>query len=302
VRRIAPWLVLCCVLTCGVATIPAAGSTPRAATLHQVKALVAASTHIEKLTPAQTSELPNASSEDADKVYKMYYGCISATQCVFGDTTSAATVVLFGDSHARMWLPALLPLATTDHFKIVVLGEDGCPVISVALTGSHSGCLGDTRSVVKTIVAMRPDAIIISDRTTWLKSVTSSEWQKGFVTTLKDLAPAKASIAVMGDIQIFNGPVISCLAINPTRVQRCSVSNPNPQQPSHATAEKSASEAEHVTYVNPTPWLCTSSKCSPIIGSYIAYWDAFHISVPYAAYLTGVVGTALAKTLRTATT
>jgi hypothetical protein len=55
-----------------------------------------------------------------------------------------------------------------------------------------------------------------------------------------------------------------------------------------------------VAYVNPQPWLCTSKKCSPVIGSYVAYWDSFHITVPYAAYLTGVLGTALTSTLKSA--
>jgi hypothetical protein len=262
--------------------------------------LVDASVRIEKLSTTVASKLTSASSENADAIYKIYYGCVSATQCVYGDTSSAATVVLFGDSHARMWLPSLLPIAATDQFKIVVLGEDSCPVISIALTGKFSGCLAITASAIKIINALKPSAIIVSDRTSWLKTVTAKQWQTGFTTTLKDLKVSKAKIAVLGDIQIFNSPVIQCLSIHPTKVQTCTVANPNKQQPSHEKSEKAAAATEKVVYVNPTPWLCTTTKCSPVIGNYIAYWDDFHVSVPYASYLSGVVATALKSTLNAA--
>jgi hypothetical protein len=73
--------------------------------------------------------------------------------------------------------------------------------------------------------------------------------------------------------------------------------NPNTAVPGHQTAEQAAAQAEKVPYVNPTPWLCTSDKCSPVIGKFIAYWNSFHVSVPYARYLTGVLGSALEGTL-----
>jgi hypothetical protein len=200
-----------------------------------------------------------------------------------------------------MRLPARLPLATSDHFKIVVLGEDGCPIIPLALTGKIAGCLA-IATAATLINSMKPDAVVISDCTTWLTSVTSSQWKTGFQTTLKDLKPAAASIAVMGDIQIFNYPVIACLSTKSAHVQRCTVANPNTRQPSPASAEKSAAATAKVTAINPTPWLCTATKCPPAIGGYSAYWDNFPVSVPYACYLTGVVGRALSSTLKSAST
>jgi hypothetical protein len=45
--------------------------------------------------------------------------------------------------------------------------------------------------------------------------------------------------------------------------------------------------------VDPEPWLCTTDKCVAVIGRYLAYWDSFHVSDTYAAYLSTVMGTAL---------
>lgn len=277
-----------------------AGSASPPATASQVKALVAASVHITKLSAAESASLTTIANENADKFYDIGYACLTATACDYGDLSSPTTVVLYGDSHVRMWLPALLPLAATDHFRIDVFGRDACPVVSLSLTGTFSVCQSINQQVITAIVALKPAAIIVADRTTWLKSVSSASWEKGFRATLTDLAASKAAIAVIGDIQIFNDAVVTCLAQHPTSVQTCSVKNPNTQQPNHFAAEKAAASAAKVTYVNPTPWLC-ASKCSPVIGSYVAYWDAFHITVAYAGYLTGVLGAALAHTLRSAT-
>ena len=90
----------------------------------------------------------------------------------------------------------------------------------------------------------------------------------------------------------FNTPPPECLASYPTSVQTCSAPNPNPAQQWHEGAEKAAAKAEKVLYVSPMPWLCTTT-CSPVIGNYVAYYDQYHLTCTYAAYLSGVLEAAL---------
>jgi len=47
--------------------------------------------------------------------------------CVYGDTTSSTTVVLFGDSHAAYWFPAVDEISLQQHWRLVDLTKDGCP-------------------------------------------------------------------------------------------------------------------------------------------------------------------------------
>ena len=51
--------------------------------------------------------------------------------CVFGDTAGATTVVLFGDSHAAQWFPALDDIATRHHWRLLVLTKKGCPTAEI---------------------------------------------------------------------------------------------------------------------------------------------------------------------------
>ena len=46
--------------------------------------------------------------------------------CRIGDRSSRKLIVLFGDSHALMWLPAVLEMARHDHWAVVPLVRLGC--------------------------------------------------------------------------------------------------------------------------------------------------------------------------------
>lgn len=268
-----------------------------AATLLQVERLVAASVHVDAMDPRTMSQLSRVTEDKADVIDSLPINCPGvAPHCVFGDATSHDVVVLFGDSHARMWLPAIIPVARSGHLKVVVVGRDGCPLVAPGVA-SHFGTCGAVISRdVATIDAMHPAAIILADRTTY-GGITNAQWEAGLSRTIADLAPSRARVAVIGDIPAFNAGetsyLLSCLVDHPHAVQLCDVANPNPAAPGHEDAEATAAARAGDVYVNPTPWLCTATTCSPIIGGNIVYWDAFHITAQYAAYLSGVMGGAL---------
>lgn len=278
-----------------IPTAATAASTPPG-TPSQISSLVAASVHIEQLTASQLKGLPYAGEQNADVVYHIPGLCELATKCIFGDTTSRHTVVLLGDSHARMWLPALIAIATTDDFKIVVLGRDGCPLISYSVK-TFADCVGVMSSAIKAINKTKPAVVIVSNRTSWLENITDTSWQSAMTEALKAMDPSGAKVAVIGDDTAFNVDLIDCLSMYTTHVQKCSTANPDPAKPGHQSAESAAASSVGDLYINPLPWLCTSTRCSPIVGQFFAYWDNTHISILYSRFLSGVLATALSKPL-----
>ena len=42
-------------------------------------------------------------------------------------------MVVYGDSHAAMWLPAFQWIATTAHWKLVVLSKPYCPAVQLTI-------------------------------------------------------------------------------------------------------------------------------------------------------------------------
>jgi SGNH domain (fused to AT3 domains) len=270
-----------------ISTVP----TQKPGSLKQVKAIVSASVKIHRLTSAMQAALPADVHDMASDVYHIPQSCDTPTECVYGDPSATESVVLYGDSHAEMWLPAIDPIVTSDQLKLIFIGQRGCPVADVTAADRFGACEPARMTDISVINEIEPIAVILANRTTY--GFTPAEWQAGMATTLSALSTSGARLAIIGDIQVFNASVPLCLAANPTTIQRCSVANPNPRQPGQQAAEESAASAVGALYVNPIPWLCTARRCSPVVGSDIAYWDAFHVTVTYSSYLARVMAAAL---------
>jgi len=288
-------------MCCAVAVIAAADVSyaaaplPKPGTPAQVAALVGASRHIQQLPSAMVPDLSQVAADNATTYFPTTRsGCLTVTQCVFGVSRSATTVVLFGDSHALMWLPSLVPVATSRHLRLVLLWKQSCPaaVITVwnpSTRSTYTSCDTFRRAALAALRKLAPSAVLLSDRTTSIFDrnnvlTTDAAWLAGLETTIGAIASRRTKVAVVGDVTPFSALLPECLAANPNRVQSCSTRDPNPAAPGHFAAEQSAAKAKGVPYLNPNPMLCTS-VCSPIIGRYVAYFDSNHVSATYASFL-----------------
>ncbi len=286
-----------------------ASSPPPPGTAAQVATLVKSSHRITSLPSNLTPSVSAAANDTPEVLYPFAKdGCATLTQCVFGDKSSSKVIVLFGDSHAAMWLPSLLPIATHDSYKVVLLFIMGCPAEDVTIwnkgTGTNYTACNTARSGdISQINGLKPRVVLLASRSAQAKSsattfFTNAQWEVGLEKTIALLRPSKAKLAVIGDITLLNAVPPMCLAAYPTSVQKCSVANPNPikHNQGHQAGEKAAAAATKTLYVNTMPWLCTTT-CSPVIGSMLAYSDQWHITVTYATYLSTVFGDAIKKLL-----
>jgi hypothetical protein len=268
----------------------------------QVAALVAAATSIRALPGELAPALADAPSNRAGNLYPVTRnGCAGTSKCVLGDTASPRTMVLYGDSHAQMWLPALVPIARAAHVRLVTIWTSDCPVVSIA-TSTVGGCKKFRTDAIAAITRLKPALVVLGERTTAIAGprgtvITGTAWRSGLAATIRAVASAVTKVAVLGDVTQFNGPVPSCLASYPTDVQHCTVGNPNPRFSQKFAAEREAALATGAAYLNARSWLCTS-KCAPVIGNMVAYSDFGHVTATYAEYLTTVVAAAIDPLLK----
>jgi hypothetical protein len=205
-----------------------------------------------------------------------------------------------------MWLSALIPAVTSAHERLVLFWFPFCPAANLEvwnpLTKSPNvQCDTQRRKFTQMIHAIDPSLVVLADRTSGQRSFANRPfsnlaWKTGEIQTIKALKAATTHVAVIGDTSIFSSDVGMCLAANPSNVQKCSVNNPNPKSDQHFASEKAAAVTQRVPYINPEPWLCTTT-CSPVVGNYVVFYDQTHVSVTYAAFLSGVLGKALKKLL-----
>jgi hypothetical protein len=292
-------------LTMLLSSVSAAAEPPLPApgTASLVAALVTASSKIQRLPNNLFPSLFDVVNDYTSAYYPATQrGCAGTTQCVYGDKKSTASLVLFGDSHAYMWLPAFVPLAVKHHFRLVMMWSAACPAASVSVWNPLTNTLNRTcdkfrASSIAAIRKLRPVLVLLASRTTKVTGangnpISDATWKSGLERTITSIASKSTKVAVIGDVTQFSVLLPDCLAAEPAHVQACSSPDPNPKIPDHFAAEKAAAAATHVHYLNPHKWLCTAT-CSPVIGTYAAYYNDNHVTATYAAYLSTVFGAAV---------
>jgi hypothetical protein len=302
-------VVTACAIATGIAgAVPKLPAPGAAATIAKQ---VAASVKLQKLPTSVAKQLLAAPNDNAALYYpQTKAGCLKLSSCVFGNKRSTHVLVVMGDSHAQMWIPALARIGTAKDLKVIVLYLARCPAATLdvwltAFNTSYTQCTSQRTTWIAAIDKLHPMSVVLTDHANGVYTAassgtqpfTSAAWQAGMQTTIASLAPSKAKLAILGDTNTFDLAPPQCLAAYPTNVQGCSAPNPNPDRPGQIIAEKAAATASGKLYVDPNKWLCTSTLCAPIIGGFIVNYDAFHLSCKYAAYLSGVLQTALRKVL-----
>jgi SGNH domain-containing protein len=271
---------------------------PKPGSASQVASLVAASSSIERLPSGLLPPLKAVGADGASYFYPAArFSCTTATQCVFGDVTSTRTVVLFGDSHAHMWLPAIAPDAAAARMRLVLLWRPGCPaddvsVWDVATASVNERCNVFRAKAISEIQRLHPAVVLMASRTSDVPvagnpSMVDATWQAGAEATVDALKSASTKVAIIQDITVFTAELPHCLWLHADAVQMCSAPSPNPRTRQRFADEQAAATSAGATYLLTQQWLCTTD-CSPVIGKMVAYLDSEHISATYSEFLSRV--------------
>ncbi len=215
------------------------------------------------------------------------YGETKSGDCTYGDINSKTTVVLYGDSHAAQWFPALEALANDRGFKLVSLTKSACPSVDVpradqgAFKNVHCDKWRDDS--IARIKKLRPAAVIMSsfqyfnppsgypDEYQW--------WKEGQIRLLDALRGSSKHLIYISDTPRPLRDIPNCLASR--AVKSCNTTEKTPVKIINGFEK-----------VDPTPWLCTN-YCPAIQDGYVVYRDASHISVAAALALKSQLEAAL---------
>jgi SGNH domain (fused to AT3 domains) len=270
---------------------------------------VAAAPSITTLPSNVTPTLATAGNDDAVTEFPSLTPCVEdgvhEPSCVFGDTSGSKTMVLFGDSHALMWFPALDAVAKAAKWRLVALMNYGCPVADVTvwdvLTNKPTyGCPGWRNAMIKRIDKLHAALVVVSEAFYTLnasdKTITDQQWTSAVEKSLHSLRGAHTKEVLIGQSYLVTDP-IDCLASNPDDVQKCSWPEHTASFTAELAADSAAAKGAKATYVNEVPWTC-SATCTAVIGNMIVYNSTGHLSATYDTYLTDVLRLALKTPMR----
>ena len=248
--------------------------------------------------------VPDLASATKDQP-SIYNGChvglagTNADGCEFG--VDGPVVVLFGDSHAAAWFPALEGAASLGHFRLEVFTKNACPsaAVSILRDGAlYSACETWRSNVVERINALGPDLVILSNQGD-ANAVTGSDdladvWARGLAETIDEIA---APVAILGDVPDLGDPLPPCLSANLHNALACGLDRAEATGYPTRHAEETVAAEIGIPYIDMTGWFCASDFCPGIIGNVLVYRDAHHITATYSALLAGPLYEELATLL-----
>ncbi|MFI2424796.1 SGNH hydrolase domain-containing protein [Streptomyces sp. NPDC018955] len=218
------------------------------------------------------------------------------------------TVVLFGDSHAAQWFPALRRLATARGWKLVSLTKASCKVADVTILNDHGPyTVCDTwrsRAVAK-IDALRPELVVVSssdagDRPARRRPPPAVDHRlRGHLPGPRHLRrprrrPARHPVA--------QGRPGRLRAKNSLHLRACANHLPDATyDATRHTAVRGAAAATGASVIDPGPWGCAprTGICPVVVGDTAVHRDESHLSEAYAEALTPVLAPALDRLLGT---
>jgi len=215
------------------------------------------------------------------------YGETESGDCTYGEIGSAKKVVLYGDSHAAQWFPALEQLARKNGFELISLTKSACSSVDSprANQGAYknSECEKWRENSIERIQKIKPDAVILSSFQYFTTprgfSSRAQWWNAGQRRLLSDLQGSSRSLIYISDTPHPLRDIPNCLATQ--NVEKCNETEKTPNVIINGFKK-----------IDPTSWLCTDI-CPAIKDGYVAYRDASHLSVAAALALTPVLENAL---------
>ena len=253
-----------------------------------------------QLQRSATALRPRPRDASADRGHAFADGClveageVRSPACVYGDRRSRQTVVLFGDSHAMQWFPALEATARRRHWRLVELTKGGCPppLVRILYPGTERqdrSCDVWRASALKRIERERPALVVVgmSMRYTVLdgerrlaRGESTRALGAAYAPALARLRALAGRVAVLTDVPRPPKDIPSCVSGAMRRLRRCAFAR-GPALANAFAIRDAAARVPRIETVDATDRFCLPDLCPAVVGDVLVYRNSGHVTASY---------------------
>ncbi len=208
-------------------------------------------------------------------------------------------VVLFGDSHALQWLPALTADAEAEGWRITTLTKAACPPARILSARKEDvaglSCERWREKALRWLDQQEPDLIIFAGGGRIYKLLDEAGeripdaertdvWLAGLAETLAAV-PSTSNALVLADTPFLRTNPATCLEESATDLSACSTPRSAAVDSLFDAAEREMVEAAGGHYADLGTLVCPYSPCPVVIGDTLAWRNRDHITATFAAQL-----------------
>jgi peptidoglycan/LPS O-acetylase OafA/YrhL len=220
--------------------------------------------------------------------------------CRFGSIAPGApTVVLFGDSHAQQWQPAIQYLAQKRGWSLVVITKAGCPVADITprKDGSNFSVpqCGQWRqaSIDRIRNVLHPAMIVVSGLWNYIPDV--GEMLTAWNHSLDQLRSAGAPIVYIADTPMPNSDIPVCISGHLSNWSACAFPRAKALRTDPVAVEALRGHEQHLTVLDFTNYLCPTASCPAVRSGNLLYRDDSHITASLSKIMAPAVAAELDK-------
>ena len=223
--------------------------------------------------------------------YVLPNGCMSRGEsskstskvCRVGDTTSHKMIVLVGDSHALMWLPAVLEMAWRDGWVVVPLLRTGCMPNRWVTNEGPATCRAWYRWALREDRLLHPRLTLIGGSIGERPSATVEAAADGTIAMASALK-SYGAVVVIGDPEGLSEDPTDCVLSSHASMTTCTTRWP---PATLLPYNRVAATTKHlgIGFIATRGFFCFERQCPTVIGRTVAYWDNSHITAAYAVQI-----------------
>jgi hypothetical protein len=233
-------------------------------------------------------------------------GCAPETEdarpqvCFFGETSHPhLTVVLFGDSHAAQWFPAVMEIADAQHWRLATVIKPGCTALNMKeerIPKKAQVCGEWRRAALDEIAKLHPDLIILTSSSRHAgaggKMILDTRiWEQAAHDTFVALTSQGMKIRFVRDTPFSNYDATVCLAqAEWDGHTQCEGALPaQALNPAVYVVEKRAAEdLGNVSFLDLSDQICGPDRCNLVVGGQVVYRDGDHMTASFSRSLATV--------------
>jgi len=247
--------------------------------------------------PAVTPYVPSnlqptlrAASDDQPVLYDdgchLSFAESAAKECVYGDPT-APRIILFGDSHAAQWFPALLTYAESNGYAVESHTKSSCPSVSADMLRNgvpYVECSTWRDGVVDRINEDDPALVVLANYGSGTFAIPTDDFPTAWGDALgKTIDAIEAPVVVLADTPDLRTTPSVCLSANLTAANQCGKSRVEALAAPTRSVEFETARQRDVPYIDLTDYICAADFCPPIVGNTLVYRDAHHLTATFSA-------------------
>lgn len=226
---------------------------------------------------------------------------VKVPNCIAGDLVGKKIIVVYGDSHASMWMTALDAIAKENGYKIFLFAKLACPLVettiwSYQLNRPFTECTLWQQLVLPKIQGIKPDVLIVTNQ--WKPAVvdgaksdvdTVSIWESEFPKALNKLSTYTKNLIVISNNPSMQQDSVACASKPRVNLALCSAGRSQVGNVKINEIEESATKSLGATFIDSVDMACSDYLCPVVIGEKFVYFDQWHFTQTYIKWLTPVI-------------